>query len=117
MQISEIVEFWDELREPDRAGKWIHPADRVALAATPNTFNLDFPVSPFVGDIINAPIIILGLNAGYDEQMTPSEFPDDVTVKEYVSQVADPSRSEWRLISDYYKTSNSWRFLFSRNAA
>lgn len=117
MDIAAIVDFWKPLNKPDDNGCWVHPADRDLLINTPHSFNLDFPVSPFIGDIINAPVIILGLNAGYDAQLTPNEFPDEDTIARYVKQVVEPGHSDWSLISDYYKTSNSWRFMISRKAA
>ena len=117
MHLSAIVDFWSPLTSPGDDGKWMHPDDKGLLAAQPHSFNLDHPVSPYVGDILHAPVIILGLNAGYDEKTTNAEFGDEATVREYVSQVADPGSSPWRLISSYYRSSNSWPFMATREAA
>lgn len=116
MKLTDIVDFWDKLYQPDGNGRWVHPDDAREFERSRHTFNLDYPVSPYVGDIINAPVIILGLNAGYSEYMTPKEFEDPEIITRYMQQVANPSTSNWDVISDYYRTSNSWRFMLERNA-
>ena len=117
MNISDIVEFWKPLSRPNAMGQWVHPDDEHLLTNHAHSFNLDFPVSPFVGDILEAPVIILGLNAGYNPAMTPTEFKNADVVETYLQQVSNPHTAAWTLVSDYYKTSNSWRFMRQRKAA
>ena len=73
MKLGEIVKFLSEQRQSER-GQWTYPADDPLFESAPHSFNLDFPVSPYVGDIVNAPVIILGASAGYDRHVTPTEF-------------------------------------------
>jgi hypothetical protein len=100
-----IVSYWSEQRANPR-GQWLHPADQDAFEAVQHTFNLDYPVSPYVGDILNAPVIILGANAGYDPVITPEEFPDAEAIERYVSRVRLPSESDWSVVSSYYDRLN-----------
>lgn len=53
------------------------------------------PVSPYVGDILNAPVIILGANAGYSEDKTPSEFVDQAAIDKYIMRVRNPATADW----------------------
>jgi len=62
MNIGDIVRYWQNQIRAD-IGDWVHPEDVNAFREYEHTFNLDFPVSPYVGDILNAPVIILGANA------------------------------------------------------
>ena len=64
MVIEDIVSYWRDQRRSD-TGQWLHPNDAEIFREIEHSFNLDFPVSPYVGDIVHAPIIILGANAGY----------------------------------------------------
>ena len=103
--LQDIVSYWSEQRANPR-GQWLHPADQDAFEAVQHTFNLDYPVSPYVGDILNAPVIILGANAGYDSVITPEEFPDTEAIERYVSRVRLPSESDWSVVSSYYDRLN-----------
>lgn len=106
MQIDEIVEFWRGQQEADGQGRWMHRQDRPVLGAESHSFNLDHPVSPYIGDVLNAPVIILGANAGYDPKLTPTEFPDAASVSAYLARVDDPSQADWSFVSRYYNDSN-----------
>jgi hypothetical protein len=73
---SSIRQFWQRLE------KSIHPDDAEVLSSHDHTFNLDFPPPAFIGDIDNAPIVVLMANGGYDPHKitgTRCEFlePDD----------------------------------------
>lgn len=103
--LQSIVSYWSEQRA-NRRGQWLHPADQDAFEAAQQTFNLDYPVSPYVGDILNAPVIILGANAGYDPVITPEELPDAAAIERYVSRVRLPSESDWSIVSSYYDRLN-----------
>jgi hypothetical protein len=60
--------FWERLEGS------VHPDDRLVFEKHPHSFNLDFPPPAFVGDIDNAPIIILMANGGYNVDRTPTAF-------------------------------------------
>ncbi len=114
---DEIVEYWAQLRQPTHDGMWVHPDDAPLFRAHPHSFNLQFPVSPYVGDILNAKAIILGANAGYNPTLTPSEFPDDGAVQAYVRRVHLPSEADWGFVSFYYNDTNYGEELASGKAA
>lgn len=116
MQISAIVEFWREEQQVDGDGRWAHRLDRKALDAGPQTFNLDHPVSPYIGDVLTAPVIILNANAGYNPDLTPTEFPDGDAVSAYVARVDDPSASDWSFVSRYYDRTNYGHLVASGKA-
>ena len=116
MKLEEIVDFWSQQRQNEQ-GQWIHPADDPFFQSAPHSFNLEFPVSPYVGDILNAPIIVLGANAGYDPQLTPSEFPDVETIERYVARVGAPSDADWVFVSKYYGGVNYGPLLADGRAA
>lgn len=115
MQLQDIVTFWSQQRLSDR-GQWIHPADQAAFDSARHTFNLDYPVSPYVGDILNAPVVILGANAGYDPSVTPLEFPDAEATLNYVNRVSAPDNSDWSVVSPYYEDVNYGPLLSSGQA-
>ncbi|WP_161808751.1 hypothetical protein [Tsuneonella troitsensis] len=106
MQIGDIVEFWNGEQQVDERGRWAHRLDRKLLNSEPHSFNLDYPVSPYIGDVLNAPVVILGANAGYNSDLTPTEFPDAASVSAYIARVDDPSGSDWSFVSRYYDRTN-----------
>ncbi|WP_380872309.1 hypothetical protein ACFB49_32560 [Sphingomonas sp. DBB INV C78] len=106
MHIEDIVTFWRGQQEVDDQGQWGHRLDRKVLDAGPHTFNLDYPVSPYVGHVLTAPVIILGANAKYDPAITPSEFSDEAAIKAYVARIDDPSHADWSFVSRYYDDTN-----------
>jgi len=116
MQIENIVEFWRGQQEQDAQGRWMHRLDRKVLEAGPHSFNLDHPVSPYVGDVLNARVIILGANAGYSPDLTPSEFPSAASVKDYIARVDDPSHADWSFVSRYYDRTNYGHLVASGDA-
>lgn len=113
MQIRDIVEFWRGQQETDAQGRWMHRQDRHVLELGPHSFNLDHPVSPYIGDVLNAPVIILGANAGYSPTLTPTEFSDAATIGAYLARVDDPSNADWSFVSRYYNDTNYGHFVAS----
>lgn len=106
MQIEDIVTFWRDQQQADEQGQWAHRLDRKLLDAGPHSFNLDHPVSPYIGDVLTAPVVILNANAGYNPALTPTEFPDAASVSAYTGRVDDPSGSDWSFVSRYYNDTN-----------
>ncbi|WP_202988408.1 hypothetical protein [Sphingopyxis terrae] len=116
MDIKEIVAFWRGQQQIDLQGEWTHRLDRTVLETGPHSFNLDHPVCPYIGDVINAPVIILNANAGYDADLTPTEFPDASTVDAYIARVDEPSGSDWSFVSQYYDDTNYGHLIASGKA-
>ena len=115
MGIVDIVTYWCGQCCTDSGG-WAHPDDFEALEKNPHTFNLEFPVSPYVGDILNAPVIILGANAGYREDRTPTEFPDQAAVDRYLDRVRNPATTDWSGMAPYYYGTNYGPLLLDKKA-
>jgi len=116
MQISDIVEFWSKLEQDQSTGHWFHPADRNALSSQ-HTFNLQYPVSPYVGQIETAEVIILGAIAGYSSELTPTEFPNQASIEAYVQRVRNPKGSDWSFVSRYYHGVNYGPLVVNGDAA
>ncbi|MGA3400954.1 MAG: hypothetical protein ABSC95_17185 [Acetobacteraceae bacterium] len=75
MAISSLRRFWRQLSGA------VHPADAPIFDSHPgHTFNLSFPPPAFVGDIDNAPIVVLMANGGYKQGQTEAEFSDQASV-------------------------------------
>ena len=115
MQIGAIVDFWRGEQKPDDEGRWTHSLDRPLLDAGPHSFNLDYPVSPYVGDVLTAPVVILNANAGYGAR-TASEFPDAASIHAYVARVDEPAGADWTSVSRYYDDTNYGHLLASGKA-
>jgi hypothetical protein len=116
MQISDIVKFWGGEQAVDGGGRWAHRLDRARLDSEPNTFNLDHPVSPYIGDVLAAPVIILNANAGYSSVLTPTEFSDVGSAQAYVSRVDNPGGADWSFVSRYYNDTNYGHLVASGRA-
>jgi hypothetical protein len=116
MNIEEIVTFWRNQQEVDAQDRWAHRLDRKVLDAGSHSFNLDHPVSRYIGDVLTAPVIILNANAGYNRDLTPTEFPDEASVSAYVARVDDPSMSDWSFVSRYYDRTNYGHLVASKKA-
>ncbi len=117
MKRSDIVDYWAQLKAPTHDGMWVHPDDAPFFRSHRHSFNLQFPVSPYVGDILNAKAIILGANAGYSPTLTPSEFPDDAAVQSYVERVHKPNQADWGFVSVYYNDTNYGEYVAAGKAA
>lgn len=116
MEFDDIVRYWSQ-QTRNTENQWIHPEDDQIFRVNTHSFNLDFPVSPYIGDILSAPVIILGANAGYDPMLTPSEFPDKEAVDAYIERVRMPSSSDWSFVSKYYHGVNYGHLLAQGKAA
>jgi len=116
MQIGELTAFWSG-RQSGTGGVWCHDEDRALLGAEGHSFNLDFPVSPYVGNILDAPVVILNANAGYNPRMTPSEFPNAAAITAYVARVNQPAGADWGSVSQYYDGTNYGHLVPAGKAA
>lgn len=78
-QKSNLRVFWRRLSGA------VHPEDAPIFArSTDHTFNLDYPPPAFIGDIENAPIVVLMANGGFDPIETPREFACPGTQEAYL---------------------------------
>jgi hypothetical protein len=112
--MKSLATYWSTLRGS------VHPEDEATFADNPeHGFDLSFPPPAFIGDVENAPIIILDNNGGFDPTVTPGEFRtmgatdgfrDDLAS----SAVVDP-RAPW--VSPYYCQRNFTKWLVSGEAA
>lgn len=114
---EDIVSFWSLLNRPTTDGLWVHPEDERFFGNTRHSFDLRFPVSPYIGNILDADVIILGANAGFDPIITPSEFPSQDIIEAYVARVHDPRAASWDFVSEYYHTTNYGAALAEGRAA
>jgi hypothetical protein len=97
--ISSVREFWRRLDST------VHPDDEPYFRANHHTFNLDFPPPAFIGDVDNAPIVILMLNGGYDCDRTPKEFAEPRDCAEYLSWIKGERSQFPKNLSAYYTES------------
>lgn len=116
MQITDIVNFWRGEQTADEDSHWAHRLDRPLLDAQPHGFNLDFPINPYVGNVLTARVIILSSNAGYDPVLTAAEFPDVAKFAASLFRTDNPELADWSLVSPYYNRTNYGRFIASGQA-
>lgn len=110
----ELVNFWSKLTGS------IHPDDEEAFQSTPgHAFNLEFPPPAFIGDVINAPVIILDNNGGYDRATTPREFQDAGAHEEFRNALhqSKPLSRAAKSSSPYYLSRNYSTWLETGQAA
>ena len=110
----ELARFWGHLEGT------IHPQDRhVFESEQDHGFNLDFPPPAFVGDVVNARVIILDNNGGFNPSLTPTELPDEEACQEYRDRLANPVAVDpnARSMAQYYITRNFSDWLISGEAA
>ena len=69
IRMNSIVEFWKNCNGP------VHPEDQNFLDGAPGVFNLSYPPPAYIGDIENAPIVLLNGNGGYNAQVTLPNSP------------------------------------------
>ena len=104
---SSIREFWRRLDRPDqRDGEYVHPDDAEVFASHSHTFNLQYPPPAFVGNVDNAPVIILKANGGYDPNPrcgTCIEFPDQDAHIEHLLMLTGEGVHIPSTLSRYYK--------------
>lgn len=109
---KELSDYWARLVEA------VHPDDKTTFAQFPDHgFNLDFPPPAFIGDVINAPVIILDNNGGYNSSRTPREFPNQQAHRRFREALsnAETASSDWT--APYYLERNYTQWLKSGKAA
>jgi hypothetical protein len=97
--LSLISDFWGIVDGP------VHPADEPVLQEqdpTATVLNRDYPPPAFIGDVDNAPILILMGNGGFDAQKTPLEFSDQGSIERYIQFLRCPGPVDPGLMSPYY---------------
>ena len=93
---SSIRAFWRRLEGN------IHPDDEPVFSDHRHTFNLDFPPPAFIGDIDNAPVIVLMANGGYDPAKTKNEFLTDTDRVEHIDWIKGLRADPPKRLSSYY---------------
>jgi hypothetical protein len=116
MQIDSISKYWSN-QYKTKSNHWVHPDDEELFLSENHSFNLDYPVSPFIGNILEAQIFILGANAGYDSKITAIEFKTENDIESYVSRVRQPSSANWRVVAPYYEKVNYGSLIYEGKAA
>lgn len=109
--MSLLIDHWRRL---DAA---VHPDDTAAFGAQPHNFNLNYPPPAYLGDVENAPFVVLMMNGGYDPVITPKEFPDDLAVARYIDLLHHPRPVDPLSISPYYDAGNYRRHIASGKLA
>ena len=61
-------------------------------------------------------MIILGANAGYRKDRTPTEFPDQAAIDQYLDRVRNPATSDWSGMAKYYHGTNYGSLLLEGKA-
>jgi hypothetical protein len=109
---SSIRKFWQRLESA------VHPCDAPVFASNPqHTFNLDFPPPAFIGDVDNAPVVILMLNGGYDRNKTPAEFAEPNDRTEYLEWLRGERADIPRNLSTYYTDNPVFDLVKNQKAA
>lgn len=112
--IKDIVTYWSQL-----TGN-VHPDDeRIFRRRGHQGFNLDYPPPAFIGDIANAPVVILLNHGGYDADMTPREFVNERASDEYRAALASSRPLDQKIssTSPYYLERNYAEWLIEGKAA
>ncbi|PWK56260.1 hypothetical protein C8D95_105328 [Silicimonas algicola] len=97
---NSLVEHWRRLHGP------VHPDDMHVLANLPHSFNVDYPPPAFIGDIVNAPVVLLDANCAYDPTLTPSGFSNREAYVRFVQLLHEPCPVEPASIAPYYGKRN-----------
>ena len=95
-----LVRHWSQL-----CGR-VHPLDAPVFAAHGHSFNIDYPPPAFIGDIINAPVVLLDANGGFDPAVTPSEFASPGAVERFLGLLRNPRAVHPSEIAPYYGARN-----------
>jgi len=112
--MKSLAAYWSALRDT------IHPDDEATFADnSEHGFDLSFPPPAYIGDVENAPIIILDNNGGFDPTMTPNEFRTTGAADGFRRNLAasagvDP-KAPW--VSPYYLQRNYTKWLVTGEAA
>ena len=102
-----LVRHWQKLKgKTPLNGKdvYVHPDDMDVFrnCATKHSFNFDYPPPAYVGDIVNAPVVMLLTNGGYSDG-TQNEFSEQGDAERYLKRLHDPSLMRPEGYSQYYR--------------
>lgn len=97
---ASIVEHWRRLTGA------VHPDDVPVFDGYSHSFNLDYPPPAFIGDVENAPVVLLDANGGYNPDETPQEFAVPSAVERYIDQLHNPRRLRPSELAPYYARRN-----------
>jgi hypothetical protein len=103
--MSLLLDHWRLLQD------CVHSLDASVFRTSKHTFNLDFPPPAFIGDLENAPVVLLDANGGYDPVITPSEFPDRAAVDRYLDMLHHPRAVDPAEVAPYYGKRNYARLI------
>ncbi len=116
MDLDEIVTFWTKQTKTSN-GHWLHPEDEEILCGGDHSFNLDYPARSFLGNVIDATVLILGVNPGYSEKRTTEEFSQPGYIRRDLTLKDDP-RGDWSgMGGEYYEKVNYRDLILSGKAA
>jgi hypothetical protein len=90
-----LRKFWQKLEAN------VHPEDIGIFERYPHSFNLEFPPPAFIGDVDNAPVVILMANGGYGPD-TAAEFETQTDRSEYISWLRGETAAIPPKLSPYY---------------
>jgi hypothetical protein len=95
-----LIDHWRRLTNS------VHPLDAETFGRHRHSFNLDFPPPAYIGDLINAPVVLLEANGGYDPVVTPSEFAGPGAVERYLDLLHSPQAVDPEIVAPYYARRN-----------
>jgi hypothetical protein len=98
--MSMLLNHWRQLEDQ------IHPLDKPVFDSAAHSFNLQFPPPAYVGDLENAPVVLLEANGGFDPIVTPSEFLDQGAVERFIDFLHRPRAVDPSTIAPYYGARN-----------
>lgn len=107
---STVRLFWKQLKSA------VHPEDQAELASHPHTFDLRFPPPAFIGDVDDAPLVVLMLNGGLAADLHTAEFPTADDSKEYIEWLAGRRRETPSRLSSYYTRNRIYSWIESGQA-
>lgn len=113
--VANLSEYWGQLQKT--AIGWVHPDDGFLLEHEPHSFNLDYPPPAFVGNISDAPVIVLAANGGYDQTRTSREFEAHESSQLYLERLANPASANWAEVAPYYQGINYADLLLNGKVA
>lgn len=83
----------------------VHPYDEPIFNVAHHSFNLDYPPPAYVGDVEQAPAILLMANGGFNVK-TADEFREAGSVQRYIERLHNPKPVDPAEISPYYDAGN-----------
>ena len=111
-----LVEHWSRLAdgaESKKQAPFAHPDDAELFRTHEHSFNLDFPPPAFIGDILNAPVVMLDANGGYRPRATRWEFSKPDAIERYLDRLRRPRPADPDQVAPYYRDRNYSKLLFS----